>query len=147
MKKQYVEYHNITKALLDNIRVGDLIMCNNWTVPLKVNAISENYFVMVRNLFGETEYSICQKTVPNWSRNYVSGTTPIIGLDNKLFNCIGDYKIPENARELLRQMEIGEFGMGMSVRSSCDLIAIKIKSDNEEKIGKQEKEGKVNENI
>ena len=128
MNKQYIEYRNITKELLDSIKIGDLIKCNNWTVPLKVNAVSENYFVMVRKLFDKTEYSICQKTVPNWSRNNVSGTTPIIGVDNKLFNCIGDYAIPENAKELLRQMELKEMGMEMSVRSSVDLTIIKIKN-------------------
>lgn len=131
--KQYKTYgiNEITKELLNTIGVGDLIKCNNWRTPLKVKAVSEHYFVMTRPFFDKTEYSICQKFIPNWRRNNVSGENFIIGLDDRLFNTIGDYSIKENAEELLRRMESGEYEM--SVRSSVDLIRISIKKDKTEK--------------
>lgn len=127
MNRQYVSYglKDITKELLNTVDVGDLIKCNDWKIPLRVKAISENYFVMIGKVFGKTEYSICQKQLPNWSRNYVSGNNFIIGLDNMLFNTIGDYAIEENTKELLRNLESGEYAM--SVKNSVDLTLISIK--------------------
>lgn len=61
MGKQYTHYTNITKEILDTIKVGDLIKVNNWKKPMKVKAVSANYFVMTQNLFGDTYYSVCEK--------------------------------------------------------------------------------------
>lgn len=61
MNKEYTHYRNITREILDTIKVGDLIKINDWTKPLRVKAVSENYFVMVSNLFGKPLYSVCSK--------------------------------------------------------------------------------------
>lgn len=58
MKKEYVHYTDITREILDTIKVGDLVKINDWTKPLRVKAVSENYFVMVSNLFGKPMYSV-----------------------------------------------------------------------------------------
>lgn len=61
MKKNYVHYDNVTRDVLDTIKVGDLIKVNNWKKPMRVKAVSNNYFVMTQNLFGDTYYSVCSK--------------------------------------------------------------------------------------
>lgn len=57
----YVRYSNVTREILDTVCVGDLIKINEWKVPLRVKAVSENYFVMTRKQFGHTVYSVCSK--------------------------------------------------------------------------------------
>lgn len=42
----YVRYSNVTREILDTVCVGDLIKINEWKVPLRVKAVSENYFVL-----------------------------------------------------------------------------------------------------
>ncbi len=61
MSKQYVHYDNVTREILDTIKVGDLIKVNDWKKPMRVKAVSENYFVMTRKQFGDTYYSVCSK--------------------------------------------------------------------------------------
>ena len=61
MKKQYVHYTDVTKEILDIIKVGDLIKVNDWTKPMRVKSVSENYFVMTKSQFGDIYYSVCSK--------------------------------------------------------------------------------------
>ena len=61
MGKEYVHYTEITREILDTIKVGDLVRVNDWKKPMKVKAVSENYFVMTQNMFGDTYYSVCSK--------------------------------------------------------------------------------------
>lgn len=61
MKKEYVHYTDITREILDTIKVGDLVKINDWTKPLRVKAVSENYFVMVSNLFGKPMVDLLTK--------------------------------------------------------------------------------------
>ena len=61
MKKEYVHYSDVTREALDTIKVGDLIKVNDWTKPMRVKAVSENYFVMTKKQFGDTYYSVCSK--------------------------------------------------------------------------------------
>ena len=61
MKKQYTHYTNVTREILDTIKVGDLIKVNNWRRPMRVKAVSENYFVMTQNVCGDICYSVCSK--------------------------------------------------------------------------------------
>ena len=61
MSKQYTHYTNVTREILDTIKVGDLIKVNDWKKPMRVKAVSENYFVMTQNMFGDTWYSVCSK--------------------------------------------------------------------------------------
>lgn len=59
--KQYIHYTNVTREILDTIKVGDLIKVNDWKKPMRVKAVSENYFVMTQKMFGDTCYSVCSK--------------------------------------------------------------------------------------
>lgn len=61
MKKEYAHYENVTREILDTIKVGDLVKVNNWKKPLRVKAVSDNYFVMAQKMFGNTCYSVCSK--------------------------------------------------------------------------------------
>ena len=61
MKKEYIHYTDITKEILDTIKVGDLVKINDWKKPFRVKAVSENYFVMTRKQFNDTYYSVCSK--------------------------------------------------------------------------------------
>ena len=61
MKKEYVHYSDVTREDLDTIKVGDLVKVNDWKRPMRVKAVSENYFVMTQKQFGNTYYSVCSK--------------------------------------------------------------------------------------
>lgn len=61
MSDNYVHYNNITREILDTIKVGDLVKVNDWETPMKVKAFSNNYFVMTENRDGLTYYSVCCK--------------------------------------------------------------------------------------
>lgn len=61
MSKQYTHYTNVTKEILDTVKVGDLIKVNHWKRPMRVMAVSKNYFVMTQNVCGDTCYSVCEK--------------------------------------------------------------------------------------
>lgn len=76
-KAEYKHYTNISKELLDSIKVGDYVKVNNWKRPLKVKAVSKNYFVMAMPCFGKSLYSICCK-LP-------------IGKDNNEYCCSTDF--------------------------------------------------------
>ena len=60
-KKEYIHYSDVTREVLDTIQVGDLIRVNDWIKPMRVKAVSENYFVMTKKQFGATYYSVCSK--------------------------------------------------------------------------------------
>ena len=126
MKSQYEVYkeNKITKDLLDSIKVGDFVKCNNWTKPLIVKAVSENYFVMVRNHFGQALYSICEKKPSSFSRNYFTAGSFRIGTDNWIFG-IYDYLIKEDCERAVKDLEQGE--TELSVRRTIDLEFIQIK--------------------
>lgn len=86
MKKEYVHYTDITREILDTIKVGDLVKINDWTKPLRVKAVSENYFVMVSNLFGKPMYSVCSKLPWKGVRhNAMTGGMFHCGADNWIF--------------------------------------------------------------
>lgn len=40
----YKHYENITREILDTIKVGDLVRVNDWTSPMLVKAVSKNIF-------------------------------------------------------------------------------------------------------
>lgn len=61
MKKEYIHYSDVTREVLDTVRVGDLVKVNDWKKPMRVKAVSENYFVMTQKQFGDTYYSVCSK--------------------------------------------------------------------------------------
>ena len=124
MKNKYVDYKDVTKEVLDSVKVGDMIKCNDWVKPMKVIGVSENYFVMIDKIFRETFYSVCEKKVVDHSRNNYTKGSFRIGTDDYLF---GDYKWndEEFIKKYLQEFETGE--TQLSVRRAIDLKSISIK--------------------
>lgn len=86
MSKQYTHYTNVTKEILDTIKVGDLIKINNWKRPMRVKAVSKNYFVMTQKVCGNTCYSVCEKLPWGGIRyNSMVGGMFHCGTDNWVF--------------------------------------------------------------
>lgn len=87
--RKYTEYSDkeITREILDSIKVGDYIRCNDWKRAMKVYGVSENYFVAARKAFGKWLYSVCDKKVyvPFDNRPCFS-----FGPDNKIFGFFHD---------------------------------------------------------
>lgn len=117
MKKEYVHYTNVTREILDTIKVGDLIKVNDWKKPLRVKAVSDNYFVMTSKMFGDTCYSVCSKLPWGGIRyNSMRGGMFHCSTDNWVFGSpLGiDYKDlyqfenEEANQKYLQQFEDGE---------------------------------------
>lgn len=93
MKKEYIHYNNVTREILDTIKVGDLIKVNDWKKPMRVKAVSENYFVMTQKQFGSTYYSVCSKLPWDGIRyNAMRGGMFHCGPDSWIFGAPIDYE-------------------------------------------------------
>jgi hypothetical protein len=117
MKKNYEHYDNVTREILDTIKVGDFIRVNNWKKPMRVKAVSDNYFVMTQNLFGDIYYSVCSK-LP-WDgviHNSMRGGMFHCSTDSWLFGSVLSIDYPdlykfeneEANQKYLQQFEDGE---------------------------------------
>ena len=125
---EYKTYDEITKELLDQIEVGDLVKVNDWKKPLRVKAVSENYFVMARKIFGKTNYSVCEKKRWGGIRyNAMMGGMFHVGKDHWIFGWGGSYDFDDygNATRYLRSFEEGE--SELSVRNAVPIFTIQIK--------------------
>lgn len=122
--KKYIKLENPTKEDLDKIQVGDLVKCNRWKQPLQVKAVSENYFIMVRNHFGQPMYSICEKTPAKFSHNYIVEGYATIGMDFWIFGKF-DYFNQNDIDQCLAELESRE--TELSVRHSIALRVIQYK--------------------
>lgn len=98
----YKKYKNVTKEVLDTIKVGNLVKVNDWKRPMKVVGVSDNYFVMKQNNFGKLLYSVCEKKP--WEGiqfNRMIGGMFHCGRDNTIFGWMGtddikfDYKFED----------------------------------------------------
>jgi len=124
VKNEYITYENLTKEILDTVKVGDLVKCNDWKSPIRVVGVSDNYFIMATNKFGKVLYSICQKKIADHNRNYYHEGKFRIGTDNYVFG-IFDYLNNTDIAEALQELENGK--MELSVRKAIDLILISVK--------------------
>lgn len=117
--KEYkiVTQENITKELLNKIKVGDLIKINNWKRPLRVIAVSENFFIMAMKAFGSCVYSICEKR--KWKYGYYCAP------DNCY--CKYDYANKTECEEALKELEAGE--LELSRRRCLQIKTISIKEE------------------
>lgn len=70
-KYEIYEKPDITKELLNTIKVGDCIKVNTWKRPLKVIAVSENFFIMWKPHFKTWMYSICEKNKRGYEHNLI----------------------------------------------------------------------------
>lgn len=139
MSKQYSHYSNITKEILDTVKVGDLIKIKDWKKPMRVKAVSENYFVMTNKQFGDTYYSVCSK-IP-WGdegrrHNRMVGGMFHCGADNWIFGTplgveyedIYEFNDEESNKLYLQELESGE--TRISERSGIAIYDLYIKSVN-----------------
>lgn len=117
MSKQYTHYTDVTREILDTIKVGDLIKVNDWKRPMRVKAVSENYFVMTQKMFGDTWYSVCSKLPWDGIRhnamrggmfhcstdNWIFGSTLCFDYDN-----LYEFENEEANQKYLQEFENGE---------------------------------------
>ena len=120
---KYITYENPHKDILDTIRVGDLVKCNDWKSPLRVLAVGERFFIMGRKMFGKFCYSVCHKEDADFCHNYIRQGMPYIGLDSWVF---GKYDYETEYDEALQGFENGE--AEVSHRSGVVLYRISIKT-------------------
>lgn len=79
------KYTDITKELLDSIKVGDLVAIQGWDSLLEVKCVSDNYFVMADTSPDKKGwYSICEKKLSPYTHNAVR---------KGLFHCGTDFWI------------------------------------------------------
>lgn len=134
MKKEYKYYTNVTKEILDNIKVGDYIRVNDWIKPMKVVGVSDNYFVMIQNNFGNTWYSVCEKKPWGGIRyNQMIGGMFHCDKDNMIFGWIGndevgfDYKFNDEIKinAYSQAFETGE--IELSMRGTIPIFDLYVK--------------------
>ena len=135
MKKNYEHYDNVTREILDTIKVGDFIRVNNWKKPMRVKAVSDNYFVMTQNLFGDTYYSVCSKLPWDGNRyNSMVGGMYHCGTDNWVFGSslqseyenVYYFENEECNKKYLEEFERGE--CELSLRTSIAIYDLYVKS-------------------
>lgn len=132
-KVVYDVHEEITRELLDKIKVGDMVKCNDWGRPMRVKGVSENYFVMAASHFGKTIYSICEKKPWDGIRyNHMRGGMFHIGTDNWIFGWGGwdpdggyDFDDEKMTAKYLESLEMGL--TELSQRRSVPLTSIAIK--------------------
>lgn len=132
MKKEYIKYENVTKEILDTIQIGNLVRINNWKKPMRVVGVSENYFVMIKNMFGQIYYSVCSKkpwgTSDRMRHNAMRGGMYHCSRDNMLFGYgTFDYKFDnvEAINEYLDGFEKGE--VELSERAGVPIYTLYVK--------------------
>lgn len=130
MSNYYIHYTDVTREILDTIKVGDWVKINDWKRPLRVKAVSKNFLVMNRKQFNDVIYSVCSK-VPFDGIGYNSmvGGMFHCGTDNSLFGSLYGYKFDdaEKSQKYLDEFENGN--IHLSVRTSVPIYDLFIKSN------------------
>ena len=131
--KQYEIYEkpDITKELLNTIKIGDSIKINTWRRPMKVIAVSKNFFIMWKKHFKTWMYSICEKNKRGYAHNMIYW--PNGGFDDDEFVCGPenyvfdkyDYSIEEERLEALQELESGD--MEVSEKRGRGIYHLEIK--------------------
>lgn len=135
MAKEYIHYTNVTRENLDTVKVGDLIKINDWKKPMRVKAVSENFFVMTMKQFKDTYYSVCSKLPWEGTRyNAMIGGMFHCGKDNWIFgsNLCADYEdLYEFNNEEANRLYLQEFETGetyISERNGIPIFDLYVKS-------------------
>lgn len=133
MSKVCRQYSNkeITKEILDSIKIGDYVRCNDWKRAMRVVGVSENYFIMAIKSFGKWIYSVCEKKPFKGIRyNSLIGGFFSVGTDNWSFGAPMDnayeFDNKEFVNEYLKAFE--KKRCELSMRRSCALTSISIRS-------------------
>ena len=129
---EYKHYTNISKEILDTIKVGNLVKINTWKKPMRVVGVSENYFCMIQKVCGKICYSVCEKKAWGGIRhNDMIGGMFHCGTDNMIFGYMGfDYKFDdeEQIKEYLQAFESEE--IELSVRNGVPIFDLYVKNKN-----------------
>ena len=129
MNKGYCVFDHISREVLDAVMVGDLIKVNDWTKPMKVMGVSQNYFVMVQKQFKDTYYSVCSKLPwKGTAHNNMIGGHFHCGRDFWIFGDVDfDYNFDDQTAvaKYLQKFESGE--SEISERNGIPILEIKIK--------------------
>lgn len=120
----------ITKEILDSIKVGDKVRCNDWERAKEVVGVSPNYFVMATRCFGKWLYSVCEKKPFKGIRyNVLVDGYFSIGTDNYVFGFpnYNAYEFDSYSfiSKYLKAFEGGE--CELSMRKSCELTEIEVR--------------------
>lgn len=135
MKNGYIHYENVTREILDTIKVGDLIKVNDWKKPMRVKVVSKNYFLMTQKMFGKTCYSVCSKLPWGGIRyNKFVGGMFHCGTDNWVFGSplcsdyedLYEFDDAKSNEEYLQSFEDGE--TELSLRSGVAIYDLYVKS-------------------
>lgn len=126
----YIKHENITKEILDTVKVGDYIKINDWKRGMKVRGVSANYFVMSVNAFGKPMYSICEKKPWGGIRhNAMTGGMFHCGTDSWIFGApdLDSYMFDDEAQTAayLESFERGE--SELSPRRAVPILTLEIK--------------------
>lgn len=126
---EYRHYDNITKEILDSIKVRNLIRINDRKRGTRVVGVSDNYFVMIRKVCGNIAYSVCEKKPWGGIRyNAMRGGMFHCSTDNTLFGYMDfDYKFDdeEQIKRYLDAFESGE--IELSVRRAVPIYDLYVK--------------------
>lgn len=135
MNNNYTHYNNVTREILDTIKVGDLIKVNDWDTPMEVKAVSENYFVMTEDKDNEKYYSVCSKLPWDGIRyNSMVGGMFHCGTDNWVFGSslqseyenVYYFENEECNKKYLEEFERGE--SELSFRTSVAIYDLYVKT-------------------
>ena len=135
-KKVYDFYAEVTKEILDSIKVGDLVKPNDWKRPFRVIGVTDSYFVMIGNEFGKILYSVCEKKIKlplTYKYNAMCGGKFHYGPDAWIFGHPGsadkgyDWSNKEWVKKYLETFEDCEVQSRISERHGCCLNNISIK--------------------
>jgi hypothetical protein len=127
--KGYITYTEVTKEILDTIKVGDLVKVNDWKKPMRVKGVSENYAVMVQKQFKDTYYSVISKRPFDKGNHNAMRTGKFhCGRDNWIFGSAYfnyNFEDAEAVACYLQEFERGE--TELSHRSAIPILELHIK--------------------
>ena len=135
MNNGYTHYNNVTREILDTIKVGDLIKVNDWDTPMEVKSVSENYFVMTEDKDNGKYYSVCSKLPWDGIRyNSMVGGMFHCGTDNWVFGSslqseyenVYYFENEECNKKYLEEFEQGE--CELSFRTSIAIYDLYVKT-------------------
>lgn len=126
---KYKHYENVTKEILDNIKVGNLVKINNWKRGMRVVCVSENYFLMTTKVFGKVSYSVCEKK--SWGGikyNAMRGGMFHCSTDDTIFGYMGISYRFDDEEENKRYLDAFENGdIELSVRRATPIYDLYVK--------------------
>lgn len=104
MSRHYEEYKykDITRELLDGIKVGDCIRINEWKRGMKVHGVSKNHILIGQKAFGNTTYSVIKKEMWTGQHNAMDRNTFLCGPDDMIFGFFHEHAYELDNEDFVR---------------------------------------------